>query len=71
MLTDGGVRLDALRIFWLVDEVTVARDPDPADDNDEGSLGDIIIWSEQRWRASEARIWDGFTEVLAVRQEGQ
>ena len=62
MLMEGGVQLDAMRIFWMVET------PDSVDDD---SAGDILLYESERWRVEQVQRWGGFVEVLAVRQEVQ
>ena len=61
-LTEGGVQLDAARLFWTAEELQPQRDD---------SAGDLIVYGGQRYRVRETQPWEGFWEALAVRQEGQ
>ena len=63
VLTEGGVRLDGMRRFWLTEAV------EPVGDD---TAGDVIEYDGERFRAHVVERWgpEAF-EVLAVRQEGQ
>ena len=63
VVTEAGIQLDAMRRFWLADEV----DPVSAD-----GPGDIIVYADERWRVHNVQRWGpGASEVLAIREEGQ
>ena len=67
VLTEGGIQLDALRVFWLPVEVVSQRSGGGPE-----SSGDLILYRGERWRASDVQRWlPDFFEVLAVREEGQ
>lgn len=72
-LIEGGVLLEALRLFWTIDEVSPATDITADEDGDieGGSAGDIIEWGGERWRVQMTDRWDGMSETMAVRIEGQ
>ena len=61
-ITEGGIRLDATRLFWLLDAVEPVGN---------ASAGDLIVYGGERYRVSESQPWGHFWEVLGVRQEGQ
>ena len=62
-LEEGGIRLNAARMFWT-SKLVIAQ----TDDNQ----GDIIIYKEERWQVHEVETWDGsLYESMAVRVEGQ
>ena len=61
-LIEGGIALEAMRLFWTVETPrSVAAD----------SAGDIIVYAGERWRVRSVAPWGGFSEVVGVRQEGQ
>ena len=63
VLIEGGVQLDAIRQFWTVEDIAVV---------DEGhSAGDLFAYEGERWRARATGRWGGFSDTIAVRQEGQ
>ena len=63
-LIEGGVALEAMRMFWLV--------PTPRSVADD-SVGDIIVYPRggERWRVHSVAPWGRFSECIAVRIEGQ
>lgn len=67
-LMEGGVQLNAMRHFWVTVPVNPVLDPHG---ETPGSPGDLILWDGQRWRVDSAQDWGRFTQVLAVREEGQ
>ena len=62
-ITEGGVPLEALRLFWMEEEPRAAGRDETA--------GDIIVFNSERWRVTEVQRWGGFNEVLATRLENQ
>lgn len=62
LLTEGGVQLDAARIFWLSESVQPVTDD---------AAGDILVYDGERYRVKETQPWGPFWEVLGLRQEGQ
>ena len=62
VIMEGGVQLDAIRIFWTVETLHSVGDHGP---------GDILIFEGERWRVHGTQRWQGFSESIAVRQEGQ
>ena len=64
-LFEGGVALEAMRLFWMVDT------PRAAVDGENGSAGDIIVFARERFRVHSVAPWGRFYEVLGVRIEGQ
>lgn len=63
VLTEGGVRLDAIHQFWTAEEL------EPVVEGE--SSGDILVWAGQRWRVQSSARWGSFSDSLAVRQEAQ
>ena len=63
-LMEGGIALEAMRVFWTVET------PRPVADD---SAGDIIVFpvDGERWRVHAVEPWGGFSECVGVRQEGQ
>ena len=61
-LIEGGVALEAMRLFW-----TVETPRSVADD----SAGDIIVFEGERFRVRSVAPWGGFSESVGVRLEGQ
>ena len=61
-LMEGGIALEAMRLFW-----TVETPRSVADD----SAGDIIVFEGERFRVHSVAPWGGFSESVGVRQEGQ
>ena len=67
-LAEGGVELSSMRMFWL------AETPRPVvyeDVNVAGSVGDVIVYSGERYRVRVVANWGGYVEVIAVRLEDQ
>ena len=53
-ITEGGVLLEAIRFFWLIEDVhSVAYDEGP---------GDILIYAGERWRVKSTQRWGGLSE---------
>lgn len=63
MIAEGGIALEAMRLFWM------AEQPRPV--ADEESVGDIIVYSGERFRVHSVEPWGGFNSIVAVRIEGQ
>ena len=63
-LLEGGVALEAMRMFW-----TVEQPRSVADD----SVGDIIVFpvGGERWRVHSVGPWGRGSECVGVRIEGQ
>ena len=59
---EEGIRLEALRKFWTLNNV------DPVADM---NAGDIIEYQDERFRVRETQRWGEFSESLCVRIEGQ
>ena len=68
-LMEGGVRLDAMRDFWTVEDLRPAVEE--ASDGTGGSAGDIVVFEGERYRIDSTARWGGFSESLGIRQEGQ
>ncbi|MCY4668287.1 MAG: hypothetical protein OXC29_09900, partial [Rhodococcus sp.] len=62
MLTEGGVRLSAVRRFWF------AQDVQPAT---QVSSGDKLRYDGELWQVQDVMKWDTFSDVSAVRVERQ
>lgn len=74
-LMEGGVQLNAARVFYLAErlEPVTADGPGsillyPVEVNDDGT---VDTTAAARWRARSVEPWGGFFEVVAIRQEGQ
>ena len=63
LLTEGGVQLDMMRVFWTV------QDLDPVVEGH--SAGDIVEFEGDRFRIRLTQRWGSFSESIGVRQEGQ
>lgn len=64
-LTEGGVQLSAVRLFWLSERVVPASDNPP-------SAGDLIVYKAERFRVRGVAPWeDDFFEAVGVRQDDQ
>ena len=64
-IMEAGIALEAIRYFWMVEQPRSVSDD---------SAGDIIVYPAtdgERWRVHSVAPWGGFSEVVAVRQEGQ
>ena len=68
LLDGGGVRLDDVRLFWMVESLDPVR---PPCGDDPGSFGDIVVFAGERYRVRGTARWDGFSETVGVRIEGQ
>ena len=64
-IIEGGVQLDAIRMFWLAEDVTVQ------DDSAAQSAGDIIVYAGERYRARATQRWRRYSEAIGVRIEAQ
>ena len=63
LLTEGGVQLDALRLFWTTQDLNpVVKDH---------SAGDIVEFDGERYRIKLTQRWGSFSESVGVREEGQ
>ena len=64
-LTQGGVKLEDMRLFWTSEDLRPVFDH---------SSGDLIIFPRrngEHFRVKSTERWGGFSESLAVRQENQ
>ena len=66
-IMEGGIQLNAMRIFWTAEEVDPVSDTGP---------GDILIYPVdpvlgERWRVSVTQRWGTFSASIGVRQEVQ
>ena len=66
LLTEGGIQLQNIRLFWHIEDIDTVNDS--VADN---SPGDIIVFANERYRAKETQRWNGFSETVGIRQEGQ
>ena len=62
-LTEGGVQLDALRIFWTTQDLNAVVEGH--------SAGDIVEFEGERFRIRLTQRWGSFSESIGQRQEGQ
>ena len=63
VLMEGGVQLEAMRMFWTAENLEPVQE--------DGGAGDIVIYAGERWRIRSTQRWGGFSESIGVRQEGQ
>lgn len=63
LLTESGVQLDGLRIFWTT------QDLNPVVEGH--SAGDIVEFNSERYRIRLTQRWGSFSESIGVRQEAQ
>ena len=64
-LTEGGVKLEAMRLFWTAEDLRPASSE---------TAGDIVVFPREdgeRFRVRMTQRWGDFSESLAVRQEAQ
>ena len=61
-IMEGGIQLDAIRMFWHETDLHPASD---------GASGDLIEYAGDRYRVRSTQRWGGFSQSLGVRQEGQ
>ena len=62
-LLEGGIQLDALRLFWTAEDVDPVREGQ--------GPGDIIVYEGTMYRVQNTQRWGGFSETMATREEGQ
>ena len=63
LLTEGGVQLNMLRLFWTT------QDLNPVVEHH--SAGDIVEFDGERYRIKLTQRWGSFSESVGERQEGQ
>ncbi len=62
-LTEGGVQLDSIRVFWTVEDLNPVI---------EGyDSGDKLIYLGERYRVHLTQRWGGFSETIGKREEAQ
>ena len=62
-LTEGGIQLDAGRVFWTATEIRPVSAT---------SAGDIIVYAGERYRLRTVDVWSSdLWEAIGVRQENQ
>ena len=64
-LAEGGIQLSDVLVIWTTDVLQ------PVIEGDSGGPGDIIVHGGERWRVDETSRWDGFSETVLRRIEGQ
>ena len=62
-LTQGGVQLDAIRVFWTVEDLNPVVEGRDA--------GDKLVYLGERYRVHLTQRWGGFSETVCKREEGQ
>ena len=62
-LTEGGVQLDSIRVFWTVEDMNPVVEGDDS--------GDKLIYLGERYRVHLTQRWGGFSESICKREEGQ